>query len=239
MATRLEPVRCRGALRGGVVAIGNFDGVHRGHQAVLARALTEAAERGEPALVLTFEPHPRTRLPRPTPVFRLTPAPIKARICRLLGLRRRGRTAVHARFAASRPEDFVDASCSTRAGRQPCRDRLRLPFRQGPPGRPGLPDGGGRAPRLRRHAGRRVFATRAAEVISSSRIRELLGEGDVRRRPAPARLPLHRRGRGVGRAASSAARSAIPPPTWRCRPTYGLRHGIYAVRFRRADGAAP
>ncbi|TJV37880.1 MAG: bifunctional riboflavin kinase/FAD synthetase, partial [Mesorhizobium sp.] len=46
-------------LRGGVVAIGNFDGVHRGHQAVLERALAEARRRGAPALVLTFEPHPR------------------------------------------------------------------------------------------------------------------------------------------------------------------------------------
>ncbi|TIV40817.1 MAG: bifunctional riboflavin kinase/FAD synthetase, partial [Mesorhizobium sp.] len=46
-------------LRGGVVAIGNFDGVHRGHQAVLERALAEAGRNGVPALVLTFEPHPR------------------------------------------------------------------------------------------------------------------------------------------------------------------------------------
>jgi len=47
------------ALRGAVVAIGNFDGVHRGHQAVLGRALEEALRLGVPALALTFEPHPR------------------------------------------------------------------------------------------------------------------------------------------------------------------------------------
>jgi riboflavin kinase/FMN adenylyltransferase len=46
-------------LRGGVVAIGNFDGVHRGHQIVLSRALDEARALDAPALVLTFEPHPR------------------------------------------------------------------------------------------------------------------------------------------------------------------------------------
>ncbi|HEX5932902.1 MAG TPA: adenylyltransferase/cytidyltransferase family protein, partial [Pseudorhizobium sp.] len=47
-------------LKGGVVAIGNFDGVHRGHRSVLEKALSLAAERNVPALVLTFEPHPRT-----------------------------------------------------------------------------------------------------------------------------------------------------------------------------------
>ncbi|MBC7312717.1 MAG: adenylyltransferase/cytidyltransferase family protein, partial [Rhizobium sp.] len=47
-------------LKGGVIAIGNFDGVHRGHQTVLNRALKLAKSRGVPALVLTFEPHPRT-----------------------------------------------------------------------------------------------------------------------------------------------------------------------------------
>lgn len=57
-------------LRGGVVAIGNFDGVHRGHQSVLNRALEEAKSRGVPALVLTFEPHPRTVFRPDTPVFR-------------------------------------------------------------------------------------------------------------------------------------------------------------------------
>ncbi len=48
------------SLRGGVIAIGNFDGVHRGHQSVLNRALERAETLGVPALVLTFEPHPRT-----------------------------------------------------------------------------------------------------------------------------------------------------------------------------------
>ena len=63
-------------LRGGVIAIGNFDGVHRGHQAVLQRALDIATARGIPALVLTFEPHPRTVFRPERPVFRITPAPL-------------------------------------------------------------------------------------------------------------------------------------------------------------------
>ena len=47
-------------LKDAVVAIGNFDGVHRGHQAVLERALEAARAAGKPSLVLTFEPHPRS-----------------------------------------------------------------------------------------------------------------------------------------------------------------------------------
>ena len=67
------------------MAIGNFDGVHRGHQAVLERALDEAARRGVPALVLTFEPHPRTVFRPDVPLFILTPPPMKARLLAELG----------------------------------------------------------------------------------------------------------------------------------------------------------
>jgi riboflavin kinase/FMN adenylyltransferase len=60
------------ALRGGVVALGNFDGFHAGHQAVVGRALALARERGVPALVASFDPHP-ARLFRPDlPPFALT-----------------------------------------------------------------------------------------------------------------------------------------------------------------------
>ena len=72
-------------LRGGVVAIGNFDGVHRGHQAVLQQALDEARRRGVPALVLTFEPHPRAVFRPDVPLFVLTPPPVKAKLLSDLG----------------------------------------------------------------------------------------------------------------------------------------------------------
>ena len=72
-------------LRGGVVAIGNFDGVHRGHQSVLERALAEAGRNNVPALVLTFEPHPRKVFRPEEPLFLLTPPPMKARLLAELG----------------------------------------------------------------------------------------------------------------------------------------------------------
>src|SRR5436853_987941 len=68
------------ALDVAVVAIGNFDGVHRGHRAVIAAARNRAKALGRPAAALTFEPHPRSFLRPAEPVFRLTDAPNKLRL---------------------------------------------------------------------------------------------------------------------------------------------------------------
>jgi riboflavin kinase/FMN adenylyltransferase len=60
------------AARGAVVAIGNFDGVHRGHQAVIGQARALAADMGVPVAVLVFEPHPRQYFAPDAPFFRLS-----------------------------------------------------------------------------------------------------------------------------------------------------------------------
>ena len=96
------------SLRGGAVAIGNFDGVHRGHQAVLGTALTVARQRGIPAVAVTFEPHPRDVFRPEHPVFRLTPAPIKARLADALGLDGLVSIPFSSAFAAQSPEEFVE-----------------------------------------------------------------------------------------------------------------------------------
>src|SRR5690349_24315218 len=72
-------------LRRASVAIGNFDGVHRGHQALLAEAQRSAAAAGRPWGVITFEPHPRSFFRPAEPVFRLSPLPLKARLLAALG----------------------------------------------------------------------------------------------------------------------------------------------------------
>lgn len=72
--------------RGAVVAIGNFDGVHLGHQAVIAEAGRIARARGAPLAVLTFEPHPREFFGRTDGPFRLTPFRIKLREIAALGV---------------------------------------------------------------------------------------------------------------------------------------------------------
>ena len=68
------------SLRGAVVPLGNFDGVHRGHQALLARAAEIARPHAAPVLALTFEPHPRSYFVADTAPFRLTSPTAKARL---------------------------------------------------------------------------------------------------------------------------------------------------------------
>ena len=73
-------------LNGAVLAIGNFDGVHRGHQAVLGVAKAIAAAEGRKAGAVIFEPHPREFFAPGRPFFRLTPLPVKLELLEALGL---------------------------------------------------------------------------------------------------------------------------------------------------------
>jgi riboflavin kinase/FMN adenylyltransferase len=72
--------------RGAVVALGNFDGVHRGHQVVLGEAGSKAEAAGVDLVVLTFEPHPRSFFAPDNPPFRLTPFRNKAHHLQALGV---------------------------------------------------------------------------------------------------------------------------------------------------------
>jgi riboflavin kinase / FMN adenylyltransferase len=59
-------------LHGAILALGNFDGFHLGHQAVVGEAVRQAREQGRPAIVATFDPHPVRHFRPDTPPFRLT-----------------------------------------------------------------------------------------------------------------------------------------------------------------------
>src|SRR6185503_241797 len=72
-------------LRRAVVAIGNFDGVHRGHRAVIQAALLQARAAGRPAAALTFEPHPRTFFQPDEPSFLLSTEAAKLRLLAATG----------------------------------------------------------------------------------------------------------------------------------------------------------
>ncbi|MFN3554115.1 MAG: adenylyltransferase/cytidyltransferase family protein, partial [Novosphingobium meiothermophilum] len=60
------------ALRGAVIALGNFDGFHLGHQAVAGEAIAWAKAEGRPSIIATFDPHPVRHFAPHTPPFRLT-----------------------------------------------------------------------------------------------------------------------------------------------------------------------
>lgn len=95
------------ALAGGVIAIGNFDGVHRGHQYVIEQTVGLARTLGRKALVLTFEPHPRLFFQPDRPLFRLADAPTKVRLLAALGLDAVAIAGFDKAFAALSAEDFV------------------------------------------------------------------------------------------------------------------------------------
>jgi riboflavin kinase/FMN adenylyltransferase len=94
-------------LKGAVVAIGNFDGVHRGHQALIAEARAEAEDRRSPLAVLAFEPHPQEFFcPSPNSI-RLTPLRMKARLVSELGVDALFALPFDAAMAARGAQDFV------------------------------------------------------------------------------------------------------------------------------------
>jgi len=72
--------------RGGAAVIGNFDGVHRGHRALIDRAIDCAQPASAPVVALTFEPHPRRVFAPDSPPFRLTPFRTKARLLKRFGV---------------------------------------------------------------------------------------------------------------------------------------------------------
>lgn len=93
--------------RGASVAIGNFDGVHRGHQVLIDDARKAGRAAGAPLGVITFEPHPRRHFQPDAPPFRLTAAPEKARILRALGVGLLYELRFDAALAGMEPEAFV------------------------------------------------------------------------------------------------------------------------------------
>jgi len=95
------------ALTGGVVAIGNFDGVHRGHRAVIAAAVDRAMGLRRPAVALTFEPHPRLLLRPHEPMFRLSDESAKLRLLAATGLDGAVVLTFDAALAALSAKDFI------------------------------------------------------------------------------------------------------------------------------------
>ncbi|MGO1117592.1 bifunctional riboflavin kinase/FAD synthetase [Rhodovibrionaceae bacterium A322] len=93
--------------RGAVVAIGNFDGIHRGHQQVIGQAASLARDLNAPLAVMTFEPHPRLFFQPDQPPFRLTSFRVKTRLLESLGVDLLFNLAFNAELAGLSAEDFI------------------------------------------------------------------------------------------------------------------------------------
>ena len=111
-----DPMLPPHGLLGAVYAIGNFDGLHLGHQAVIGRTVAIAKERAAPSALLTFEPHPADFFAGRPVVFRLTSLKDKVAICARLGLT--GLVVIHfdATLAAMSAEEFITKILVARLG---------------------------------------------------------------------------------------------------------------------------
>ena len=228
-----------GALRGAVLAMGNFDGVHRGHQAVIAVARKSASEFGRPAGVLTFEPHPRDFFHPAEPLFRLTDEAAKLRLLAAAGLDGAVVLTFNAALAATTAEDFVAHILVGRFAVSGVIVGFNFHFGKNRAGSPAFLTEQGRK------YGFAVDIVPPFELdgrpVSSGPIRDALIAGRVTDAAVLLGFPwfvsgkvIHgdKRGRELG----------FPTANLELEASCGLRHGVYAVRVgvdgRRYDGVA-
>jgi riboflavin kinase/FMN adenylyltransferase len=227
------------ALRGAVVAIGNFDGVHRGHRAVIGAAIARAKALGRPAAALTFEPHPRAFFNPNEPLFRLTDEAGKLRLLASTGLDGAIVLTFDAALARLTAEEFVERILVERFAISGAAIGFNFHFGARRAGSPQFLAAEGR---------KRGFAVDIVprfeddgRPVSSGPIREAIAGGRVAEATELLGFPwfvsgtvIHgdKRGRDLG----------FPTANLRLDAGCGLRHGIYAVRAaidgRRYDGVA-
>ncbi|WBH17513.1 bifunctional riboflavin kinase/FAD synthetase [Sphingomonas radiodurans] len=221
------------ALRGGVVALGNFDGFHFGHQAVVGRAVERARAEGLPALVATFDPHPMRFFKPETPWFQLTTLEQRAEQMRAAGVDALLVFTFDADLAALSAEDFVAEQLVRQLGAAGVVTGEDFTFGKGRSGDVAALAALGQANGFVAETVSAVMLD--GEVVSSTRIRAALREG----RPRDAARLLTRPFAIVGPVQhGDKVGREIGYPTANVdlgnylRPAYG----IYAVRVRLADG---
>jgi riboflavin kinase/FMN adenylyltransferase len=228
-----------GALRGAVLAMGNFDGVHRGHQAVIARVRDLAKTLGKPAAVLTFEPHPRAFFRPDEPLFRLTDEASKLRLLASTGLYGTIVLTFDAALAGVTATEFVSRILVGRLALSGAVIGFNFHFGKNRAGSPDFLAAQGR----RYGFAVEVVApfTLDGRPVSSGPIRDALAGGRLDEAAALLGFPwfvsgevVHgdKRGRELG----------FPTANLRLDAACRLRHGVYAVRVghagRRYDGVA-
>jgi riboflavin kinase/FMN adenylyltransferase len=219
--------------KGTVVAMGNFDGVHLGHRAVIAAALQMGRAHGRPALAVTFEPHPRSFFSPNTPQFRLTDEAGKLRLLAGTGLAGAVVMTFDKTRAGTTAQDFIHHDLIERLGISGIAVGYDFHFGKGRVGSPSLLVN--EAPRLGIEVDVQPHVDIEERPVSSSAIRMALAEGQIEDATAMLGGPwfvsgpvIHgeKRGRDLG----------YPTANIRLDKNCGLRHGIYAVRVGRGQG---
>ena len=225
--------------RGAALAIGNLDGVHRGHQALLAAAIEKGREIGAPAGALVFEPHPREFFHPEEPHFRITSLAQKLGIFEQIGLDLAVVLDFDAELAGLAADDFVARVLVEGLGARHIVIGHDFFFGKN---RGGTPDTM-RAAADKHGFGVTIIAPVAedGEVFSSSAIRLRLAQGDVK----GAAHMLGRWWRAAGTVIGGAKRGVglgFPTANVPLARDTALGHGIYAVHAyqgrERYDGAA-
>lgn len=219
--------------RGAVVAIGNFDGVHLGHQHVIGLARAVASAAGAPLGVLTFEPHPRQFFQPESPPFRLMDAATRAHRLEKLGVEKLYELPFNAALAALSAQEFASEVIAGRLGLAHVVVGADFCFGKGRTGT---------TADLQRFGAAFGFGVTVADLVgfdgvdvSSTAIRTALTDG----RPRDARAMLghwHRiegpvirgdqRGRDLGYPTANMSIAGLHPP----------RFGVYAVKVDVLDG---
>lgn len=215
------------AARGAALAIGNFDGVHRGHQALLAAARKQAEAHAASAGVILFEPHPREFFQPDKPHFRITPLPRKLQLLGEFGVDVTVVLPFDAGLAALTAQDFIERVLADALAVRHVVVGYDFRFGKGRTGDPETMRHGGAAHGF----GVTVVAqvAEAGEVFSSNAIRAELAQGDV----GGAAEMLGRWWRVTGTVIGGAKRGAglgFPTANIALVPGTALAHGIYAVR---------
>jgi riboflavin kinase/FMN adenylyltransferase len=164
------------SLRGGIIALGNFDGFHRGHQAVAGEAIAWARAEGRPAIIATFDPHPVRYFAPDAPPFRLTTLDQREELFAAAGADAMLVFAFDADLARTTAPDFVTELLAGRLGAAGVVTGEDFTFGKGRGGNvQALAELGAGAGMGARTVG---AISEDGEVVSSSRIRDALKTGD-------------------------------------------------------------
>ncbi len=219
--------------RGGVVALGNFDGVHAGHQAVISAAVAEARQRGVPALVATFDPHPVRHFQPDAAPFRLTTLDQRQRYLAEAGADAMIVFSFGDRLASVTAEEFVTQWLGGHLGVNGVVTGEDFTFGKGRGGNIAVLKALGAAQGITAQAVGAV--SDAGGPISSSRIREALKAGDCETATRLLTRPFAVAGE-VAHGDKNGRKLGFPTANVDMGTYLRPRYGIYAVRGRLADG---